>query len=298
MNKILVSGLINVETSVNVNSFPIEYSPIEYPFNGVHSCVSGVGYNVSLALKTLGSDVDLISIIGDDNNGRVILDELNRKSIDSKGIVIDKNNQTAQSVVLVNGIGKRKIYCDLKNLQDKNSIPLDNIDIKDYDIAVITNINFNRELLRIVKNNKILIASDVHVLSSIDDSYNQDFLSFADILFLSNEAIFDKESAFLQEIYQKYHNKIIVCGCGEQGALIYVGEDDKYYFEEAKAPYGVKSTVGAGDALFSAFIHFYHKGEPIELCLKKAVLFAGIKISQQGGSNGFVNEDEINNLLK
>ena len=29
---VLVSGLVNVETSVKVRKFPIEYYPIDYPF--------------------------------------------------------------------------------------------------------------------------------------------------------------------------------------------------------------------------------------------------------------------------
>ena len=34
---ILVSGLLNIETTVSVRGFPIEYYPIDYPFFGVAS---------------------------------------------------------------------------------------------------------------------------------------------------------------------------------------------------------------------------------------------------------------------
>ena len=75
---------------------------------------------------------------------------------------------------------------------------------------------------------------------------------------------------------------------------MYLGKEDRLIYEPAVAPKGIVSTVGAGDALFSAFIHFYHQGYAIEECLKKSVLFAGIKISVSGGSNGFVSEKELN----
>ena len=52
---ILVSGLINIETTVGVDGFPIDYSPVRYPFFGVRSTVSGVGLNVSKALTTSGN---------------------------------------------------------------------------------------------------------------------------------------------------------------------------------------------------------------------------------------------------
>ena len=54
MAKILVSGLINTETTVRVRQFPVAYYPIDYPFFGVNTAVSGVAYNIALALKTLG----------------------------------------------------------------------------------------------------------------------------------------------------------------------------------------------------------------------------------------------------
>lgn len=291
--KILVSGLLNIETSLKIDDFPINYNPIEYPFFGVDSCVSGVGYNIGKALKTLGDDVTLLSKIGNDFNGEIILNELKKNNIETKHI--EKNlKQTPQSVVLVDQQGKRKIYCDLKDVQDNNSIDIQGINLDDYSFLVLTNINFNRELLKSGKK----IATDVHVLSSLEDPYNDEFMKAADILFLSNEVILGKEIDFIKEIYQKYHNEIIVCGCGSDGALMYIGKQDKIYHQEATAPLGISSTIGAGDALFSCFIHYYCKGLPVEECLKLAVLFAGIKISQNGGSNGLINELELNKFSK
>ena len=42
MSHILISGLINTETTVRVREFPIPYYPIDYPFFGVSTAVSGV----------------------------------------------------------------------------------------------------------------------------------------------------------------------------------------------------------------------------------------------------------------
>jgi len=47
MPNILVSGLINIETTLRVDGFPIAYNPVNYPFFGVNSSVSGVGYNIA-----------------------------------------------------------------------------------------------------------------------------------------------------------------------------------------------------------------------------------------------------------
>lgn len=292
-NKILVSGLINFETSVKISNFPVEYSPIEYPFFGVNGCVSGVGYNIIKALKTLGSKADLLTEVGDDLHGNLIKKHLKKEKIDDNLCITFEGKETAESIVLVDGNGKRKIYCDLKDIQDRKPLEGNIVDLTEYSVAVLTNINFNRELLKEAKKAGIRIATDVHVLWNLDDEYNKDFMENADILFLSNEAILGKEGEFCGEIYKKYHNSIIVCGCGSEGALMYLGNENRYVYEKSVAPRGIESTVGAGDALFSCFIHFYNKGFSPEECLKKAVLFAGLKISASGGSNGFVSEIEL-----
>ena len=51
MRPILVSGLINIETTLQVEAFPIPYFPVRYPFHGIRSTVSGVGHNVAKALR-------------------------------------------------------------------------------------------------------------------------------------------------------------------------------------------------------------------------------------------------------
>ena len=55
MKKILVSGLVNTETTVRVRQFPINYYPIDYPFFGVNTAASGVAYNIALALFGRGA---------------------------------------------------------------------------------------------------------------------------------------------------------------------------------------------------------------------------------------------------
>ena len=72
MARILVSGLINIETTLKIEGFPLTYVPVRYPFFGINSSVSGVGFNVSKALKTLGHDVRFLSLIGQDLAGGLV----------------------------------------------------------------------------------------------------------------------------------------------------------------------------------------------------------------------------------
>ena len=98
-NKILVSGLLNIETTVAVRGFPIHYYPIDYPFFGVNSHVSGVGFNIAKALTALGDGVDVFSFAGNDAEAARIFAELDACGISTENIQKTLKN-TPASVIL------------------------------------------------------------------------------------------------------------------------------------------------------------------------------------------------------
>ena len=295
MKKILVSGLVNTETTVKVRKFPIDYYPIDYPFFGVNTAASGVGYNIAQALTTLGDEVRLLSMTGTDFPAAYLKNELAVAGIGTEHLKA-KLGQTPSSVVLYDETGRRQIYCDLKDIQETD-YGFSQEQVKDADIVVACNINFNRELLGLAKNMGKIVATDVHVLGNVWDDYNREFMECADILFLSDEAAGDDPYGFMEELEEVYHTPIIVMGRGSRGALMYLRDEDLFH-EMPTAHVGeVVNTVGAGDALFSAFLHFYAKGlHPVE-CLKRAQIFAAAKIRVSGASKGFVTEAEVEEML-
>lgn len=294
MKKILVSGLINTETTVKIKGFPIEYYPIDYPFFGISTRVSGVGYNIAKALCTLEDDIRLVSVIGQDIPSESIKKELTNLGISTQ-FLKEELEQTPTSVVLYDDGGKRQIYCDLKDIQEK-TLSCDENMLKDCDLVVTCNINFNRTLLSEAKKRNILVATDVHVLSDVHDDYNTDFMSNADILFLSDERLPCDAKDFLLQLKKLYNNRVIVLGQGEKGAMLYDKDTDAFYRLEAVHNDKVVNTVGAGDALFSSFLHFYHKGISAVESLKRAEIFASVKIGSNGASVGFVDESAIEKI--
>ncbi len=293
MKRILVSGLINVESTLKVNQFPITYSPIEYAFFGIKTNVSGVAFNIAKALGVLGDQVELASLTGKDQEGIRVNDEVEKIGV-QHSLIYDSLAETPTSIVLFDQEGRRKIYCDLKDIQDQQ-YPVDKItdQLNKQDMVVLCNINFNRPLLRKAKEYGALIATDVHVLSDIEDSYNKEFMENADLLFLSDENINGNHKEFVNQLKNRYNNRIIVLGQGKQGVLMYDREINTFYKLPSVATGEVINTVGAGDALFSAFIHYYTKGmEPLE-CLKRAEIFASLKIGYNGAATGFVTEQKV-----
>lgn len=296
MKKILISGLINTETTVRVRRFPVNYYPIDYPFFGVNTAVSGVAYNIGKALRTLNDDVIFLTMTGKDFASAYILHELTASGISIDG-VRKKLDETPSSVVLYDGEGKRQIYCDLKNIQETD-YGFDASACEDADLVVACNINFNRPLLYAAKQAGKIIATDVHVLSDIYDEYNREFMQYADILFLSDEAVWEDHRAFLMELAHTYGNEIIVLGRGGKGASVYLKKENRIYDLPAVQVGPIVNTVGAGDALFSGFIHYFTLGyDPVD-ALIRAELFASAKIRVSGAGKGFVTEAELEKLYE
>lgn len=296
MKKIFVSGLINTETTVRVRKFPVDYYPIDYPFFGVNTRVSGVAYNIAKALKALNDDITLVTLTGKDFSGRYVVDELKRGGIPT-GQVKEVLKATANSVVLYDGEGRRQIYCDLKDIQE-TEYKFDENSIRESDAVIACNTNFNRPLLRKAKEAGKTVATDVHVLGDVYDGYNREFMQYSDILFLSDENIRTDYRAFISDIERNYGNEIIVLGMGNKGVLSYVKREDRFYCLPAVTVGKIVNTVGAGDALLSAFVHFYSGGDcPLD-ALKKAEVFASNKICYDGASEGFADESTVERLNK
>jgi ribokinase len=292
LNNFLISGHIGIEITAKINGFPIKYTPIEYELYGINSTVAGVGYNIVKAIKTLGGNPTFFSVIGNDIYKNMVKDEIKNIGINNK-YVLPLIENTSQSVILYNG-NERKIILDLKNIQEIK-YPIKKIAkiIDTIDMAVLCNINYSRELLKVVKGYGKTIATDVHVLDDINDEYNRDFMAYSDILFLSNENIIGREKDFLQKIINTYNNKIIVIGLGENGVMIYEREKNKIKQYKAVKTRDVINTIGAGDALFSSFIYFYNKTNDPYYAIEKAIIFASYKIGEKGAAQGFLTEEEL-----
>jgi ribokinase len=289
MAKILVSGLINIETTLRVESFPIQYTPVRYPFFGVQSSVSGVGYNIACALTRLGDEARLLSLIGRDPLASLVRDALARDGIAAKN-VLETLEQTAQSVILYDGEGRRQINVDLKDVQE-TSYPQARFNqaAAACDLLVLTNVNFSRPFLEPARRAGRLIATDVHAISDLNDPYNADFLRAANILFMSHEWLPGSPEEWARRVWDRYAPDVLVISMGGEGALLCLREFGVMERIPAARAAKITNTIGAGDALFSAFLHGYLKTKDAFLSLRKAMLFAAHKIRAVSASDGFLD---------
>jgi ribokinase len=298
MTRFLVSGLINIETTLRIERFPLEYNPVNFPFFGIQSSVSGVGYNLAKALTRLGDEVDFLSLIGRDAGGQLVLNALREDQIPSAG-VLQKLEQTPQSVILYDSQGNRQIHTDLKDIQEQIYPPTEAEQaLTACDVAVLCNINFSRPLLVKARRLGKPIATDVHAVSDLEDDYNCDFMQFADILFMSHEKLPLAPEEWIRLVRDRYPARIIVIGLGSRGCLLAERGREEVEHIPAVSTRPVQNTIGAGDALFSAFLHAFFGGDSASEALQKAVVFASHKIGEVSAADGFLDADGLEALYR
>lgn len=298
MDKILVAGLTNIEVTLQVESFPIQYAPVLYPFWGVNSAVSGVGFNIAKALTRLGDSLHFLSLVGKDPAQKLVKQALSDEKIRGK-YILDQLDDTAHSVVIYDRHGNRQINVDLKDIQER-AYPqvLFEQALAVCSLAVLCNINFTRPFLESAKRAGKLIATDVHAIADLEDGYNRDYMAHADILFMSHERLPCSPEDWAHWLINRYGTEIAVIGLGSDGALLSVKAHN--FIERIPVVYTrpLVNTIGAGDALFSAFLHYYNQTHDPYESIRYAMVFASYKIGATSAADGFLSAQELNVWFK
>ena len=291
-----IVGNINVETTVRIPAFPLSYAPTIYARFGINSSVSAVGYNLAKALTTLGSTVAIASIVGQDFQADFIRNQLADDQISSEYIVAAAS-QSAQSIILYDPVGNRCVLTDLKDVTDvfypvEQFVPA----LRKSDLVVLTNIAYSKPFIPLAHSLHKPIATDLHTLTNLHDTYNLPFLQHATILFMSGELLSIPPDEWVAAVLTTYPAQIVVIGLGARGAYLAVRDCATAVYIPAITTRPAVQTGGAGDALFAAFLHSYLLTKDPVLALRIAVVFASYKVGEIGSSMGFLDAAQLETL--
>ncbi len=217
---VLVCGTLNLEITLPIGSFPLDYEPVHYHRFKLNSNPSGVGFNVSRALSVLGNRVRFVSMIGPDSLGTCLRSALSSFEI-SDEFVLPTLSETPQSIVMFDNVGRRMVHTDLKDIGERD-YPLDYFEKAAHGehFAIMTNAAFSRPLLPKIKPTGASVATDLQTASEASRAYDADFLQFAEILFLSHEKLHEEPEKFVSTLWDRTSASIVVVGMGASGAML------------------------------------------------------------------------------
>ena len=161
------------------------------------------------------------------------------------------------------------------------------------DMVVLANANFCRPFLKCAQDHKKKIAVNIRAFRREKEKYNTDFLSGANVLYFSDDALDEDPFDFVKSIASDYGTDIIILGQGSEGLILYDREKDIIAHYNTVKTNEVVNTAGAGNALISCFLHFYLENGDSVAAVKNALLFASYKIGYMGTSNGFMTPEQV-----
>jgi sugar/nucleoside kinase (ribokinase family) len=269
-------------------------------------------------IARLGLSVAFCGKVGGDEHGAYMLEELQKRNIDTRFCKVDPTVETGITLAL-NWNGDRALVTFPGSITD--------FSVKDFDPAIIqwakhihVGSFFLQSGLREALPAIFKEASQRGITTSLDagwdDSGNWDYglysvLKYTDIFFPNeSEALeitkapsFDKAAAKLAEFC-----RIAVVKRGPRGAYCVSGGETRPPEAAADSKNGsytvagmdveVIDTTGAGDAFNAGFIYAYRQGRPISDCLEYGNACGSLCVMATGGAGADLTPRRIEGMIK
>jgi fructoselysine 6-kinase len=227
-------------------------------------------------------DSDYVGIIGTDENGRYMLDQIKKNGIDTKHIIVEEGTTAVTKILIRDG---DRVFDDyIEGVQEDAVLLYDKMpDPNDYDLIHFTVWGFGREYVsEIKKTSNALLSCDFS--GQLDDPRTE-IMPYLNVSFFSGSKLVD-ESNDPEPVIKRLKDKtpgLVVMTMGEHGSMVYDG--NKMYKGEA-LPVEVVDTLGAGDSYIAAFLISHIKGDTIPESIKKGHQAAKEICKRLGGWGG------------
>jgi sugar/nucleoside kinase (ribokinase family) len=257
-------------------------------------------------LAKLGLTVGFCGKTGDDENGRYVIRELQKRGIDTGFCKMDPSEETGVTLAL-NWNGDRALVTVPGTIATFSSA--------DFDTAILRTARhihvgsfFLQEALRGDLARIFKTARDYGITTSLDagwdDTGTWDFgirevLGFTDIFFPNEtEALNITKKPAYREAGRELEKfcATVVIKRGKNGA--YCVHGGRAYSTSACADVEVVDTTGAGDSFNAGFIYGFVRGFPPEQCLEYGNACGNISVGVIGGANADLGVEKVNAFMR
>lgn len=279
MSRVVVAGVVNVRVARACETFPVPFAPSTFDPDGISIRLSGTGWTVARTLQRLGTEVTFATYVGADELGQFAVQGVARRGLYGPTTLVCGSQPRA--MVLYDRSGRRASATDLRSTPDlRYPVGLfeSALNASPCAAVVLTNIGFTRPLIGVAQRHGIPIATDLHLVESVDSEYNRDWMAAARVLACSHERLPDSPESWVRQLWQRFGTELVLVGCGADGAVVGVRPARRIWRVPACTPRGLRYTSGAGDTLLASFVHHWVASGDALTAVRHAVLTAGWKV--------------------
>lgn len=235
----------------------------------VRESPGGSSANTISGLARLGFEAGFIGAVGDDPEGRILIDSFTEDNVDTEGICIIKG-RTGIVIGFVDSEGERTLY---PYPGVNNEIRFRHVDVEYVKKARILHLSsfVNREQFKTQKRLVREVYPEVEISFSPGILYARFGLRELKTLIGRSRVVFLNDSEIREITNKEYVEgssilvdagaQIIVVTLGGKGCFITDGEDS---YKIKAVPTGVVDTTGAGDAFAAGFLYALIKKKSIK----------------------------------
>ena len=232
--------------------------------------------NVSVYFRRLGTPSSYIGAVGNDENGKMIIDSLAGKGVDVSHV---KVLEGITAVTHVQRISGERVFGDsdpgVSALLELTEEDLDFIGT--HDLAVTGLWGYTEPFLPILKKRGIPIAYDAS--NDPDLPQGKEGIRYADYVFFSDDEADEEQLRQKMRSIAAAGPSVVVAMRGSRGSLALEGER---YEASGIVNCEVVDTMGAGDSYIAGFLNAHLDGADLTECMRKGAENAAITIGYKG----------------
>lgn len=265
----------------------------------------GKGCNQAIAAARQGAAVTMVGRVGNDDNGRMLIDQLKESGVDTDFVVSDDEAQTGFDPILVDGSGR---YISVVVMGANNWLSPQDVeralDTKHFDIVLM---QLEMPLETVYRTYEMAAKKNIPVFLDAGPAMSIPLERLKGIFIISpNEAetkaltgvdVVDRASALKASkiLYQAANPRYVLLKMGERGAFLYDGNESR--LTPAFQVNAVDSTA-AGDTFGAALSVRLCAGDSMEKAILFANAAAGICVSRQGAHPSIPSAEEVQAFLE
>lgn len=267
----------------------------------------GKGGNQAVAAARAGSQVNMVTKLGDDEFGRMAVKNFTNEGINLDYTPIVSDESTGTALILVDDTSENMIVvtpgacgkiteADVMAAEDvisKSDVVV--VQLETNNEAVVTAIELaNKHNVPVVFNPAPYHEFPTEILSKVAYATPNE----TEAGYMANISVVDDTSAVAAA--GKIHDmgvKTVIITMGKRGCLVYE-DDTKYEFVSAFRLDNVVDTTGAGDAFNGGFAHAISVGMPLYEAVRFGNAVAGLSVTKFGAAPAMPHKEEIEEFLK
>ena len=288
---ILVAGEINPDLILSGNVIP-EFGQVEKLVDAASLTIGSSSAIFACGAARLGLKVAFIGVCGDDVFGRFMLDEMSKRHVVVKNVMVRNYGQTGLSIIL-NHHSDRAILTHPGLMADLQASSITDALLSQSRHLHVASYFLQTRLQPDLAN----LFQRAHLLgltTSLDTNYDpsEQWLGFDELLSVTDVFLPNKTEALsithsdnvetaARQLAQKA--KLVAVKLGAEGALA-CRQTDIYISDSISV--NVADTIGAGDSFDAGFIYGYLNIWSIEKSLRLACVCGALSTGQSGGTGG------------